>query len=79
MLGEVVKWIMRITDIVNWFIKPRLQIKPAVLFASHTPQIPEELPLPPQTPQTPRWSKKTQQFWSDKLGKNPAYKSSNGF
>ncbi len=75
MLGEVVKWIMRITDIVNWFIKPRLQIKPAV------PQIPEEeeLPLPPQTPQTPRWSKKTQQFWSDKLGKNPAYKSSNGF
>ncbi len=80
MLGEVVKFIMSIVGIVSWFIEPRLKIKPKEEEPMPPPplQIPEEEELLPP-PQTPRWSKKTQQFWSDKLGKNPAYKSSNGF
>ena len=73
MLGEVIKFIMRISDIINWFIKPRLKIKPKE----------EELPPPPQTPQTPKWTKEQQQYWrgyvATHLEKNPAYKSSNGF
>jgi len=67
MLGEVVKWIM---SIANWFIKPRLQIKPAE--------------VPP--PQEVKWTKEKQQYWSgyvanqqQLLQKNPRYKSSNGF
>ena len=67
MLGEVIKFIMRIADIVNWFIKPRTQIKPA-----------ENKPKDDGV-----WSKEKQQYWrgyvSHQLQKNPAYKSSNGF
>ena len=70
MLGEVIKFIMSIVGIINWFIKPRLQIKPA------------ELP-PPPPPQEPKWTKEKQQYWRgyvvNQLEKNPAYKSSNGF
>jgi hypothetical protein len=62
MLGEVIKFIMRIADIVNWFIKPRLQIK--------SKEEPKE---------DNKWTEKKQKFWNDKLGKNPAYKSSQGF
>jgi len=61
MLGEVIKFIM---SIANWFIKPRLQIKPVVL-------------SPPT--EDNKWTEKKQKFWNDKLGKNPAYKSSQGF
>tara|TARA_R110000868_G_scaffold181368_1_gene422323 strand:+ start:579 stop:794 length:216 start_codon:yes stop_codon:yes gene_type:complete len=71
MLGEVVKFIMTIVSVFEWFFKPRVW-----------------KPLPP-TPQTERlYSPAEQRHWRGYvinneckryIGKNPAYKSSNGF
>ena len=71
MLGEVVKFILTIAAIIEWFFKPR--------------------PLTPLTAPRP-YSPAEQRHWRgyviDKMpiingnvyvGKNPAYKSSNGF
>lgn len=46
MLSGVVKWIMNIVDLMNWFLKPRLRIEP-------TPT--EELTTRPQLQKNPRY------------------------
>ena len=71
MLGGTVRWIMSIIDLINWFVKPRLQIKPA------QPPAPNwGLYVETERQKNPRWYADTQ---LKQLQKNPRYKSSNGF
>ena len=74
MLGEVVKFIMTIVGVIQWFFKAR----PQIVESSHQDQ----------KSKSRVFSQAEQRHWRGYvlnneckrfIGKNPAYKSSNGF